>query len=182
MLDVPIWLVLTCGTVVSCLFGVLALYMLRKSHVHTTLLVAAVQDFGRIVELATSDRTNAAMIAALTDRVEASEQRSRTALAQTSAAFTDRVEACEQRSQTVFAQNSDAVAQIDRIEDRLKSHIGREMRQGSLQKAEDEQSVEDQELADMIAAVQAVPVQSDEPQPTNRRRRRRKRRQRHRGA
>ena len=154
MLDVTMYIILASTVVISGSFGVLAWRMLRTSLINAQKLTDAMQNLGQIVEQATSDHTSIATIAALTDRIEA----------------------CEQRSRTALAQTTDAVAQIDRVEDRLKSHVGRYLREGRVQRAEDEENAEGQELSDFMAAAQAMPVVSDEVEPTNKRRRRRRRR------
>ena len=156
MLGAPIWIIIVCVGLITSAFVALVWHVLRK-------LVTVVDNLSRIVEQATSDQTYTARMRALDDRLEA----------------------CEQRSRTAMAQASDGISQFDRLEDRLKSHIAREnaaQRQYKVQSQEEVETDEEKEYRELLEAVQNGPAVSDEPQPTNRRRRRRRKgRQRHRG-
>ena len=139
MIGLQFGIITLCMGFIACMLMMLVWNVLRK-------LV-------RIVEQATSDSTNSARMRALDDRVEASEQRARTALAKT----------------------NDVALQCDRLDASLKSHIARENIAKRDYKVQPEEEAESEGVAELLAAAQAIPVVSDESQPTNRRRRRRRR-------
>lgn len=147
MLGAPIWLIIACVGIVASALVALVLHVLRK-------LVTVVDNLGRVVEHATSDQATTAHMMALSDRLEA----------------------CEQRSRSALAQTSDAVSQFDRLEDRLKSHIARSNAERREYKSQGDEEAESKEIAEFMAAAQAVPVEESDDHPSNNRRRRRRRR------
>ena len=147
MLGAPIWTIIACVGIVASALVALVWHVLRK-------LVTVVDNLGRVVEHTTSDQTTTAHMMALSDRLEA----------------------CEQRSRTALAQTSDAISQFDRLEDRLKSHIARSNAERRDYKSQSEEEVESQDIAQLMAAAQAVPVHESDDHSSNNRRRRRRRR------
>lgn len=127
-------------------------YWVRSTRVQSEKLTQAVEKIGTIVELATSDESKSRQYVAIKDRVEA----------------------CEQRAQSALATTTEFGSRITAIDDRLGSHLGRYYQDGKKRK-EAEEEPESQEIADFIAAAQAVPVAEPDVQPTNHRRRRSRR-------
>lgn len=140
MISAPIWIITVCMAFIACMLVALVLIVLRK-------LV-------RIVEQATSDQTNPARMRALDDRLEA----------------------CEQRSRTALAKYSDVALQFDRLDEKLKSHMAREAVSMREYKRQSQEETETDEMAEFLAAAQAVPVVESDDHPSNNRRRKRRRR------
>jgi len=159
MFTAPILSILALGTLIAAAFSLFIVYFVRNLRNQNERLTDAVVDFGKTVELATSDRTNAATIAGLTDRLEA----------------------CEQRSKTALAGAFDSETHVRTLEGTLKSHLARYYREGREAKAEAEEE-HDEGVMDLLEAAKAMPVNdvgvvqpSNQRQPRGRKRRRRNR-------
>ena len=135
--------------------------------------VRSLKGFMSVLTKAVSDRTSAATISALADRVEAGEQRTLTVSAQ----MID-----------IVGQFSIFTGQLVMFDDRFKAHMARYYQDQTKQRKQEQEESEaaeallagqeDKKLMGLIEAGMAAPVVEPTAHPTNNRRRRRRKGQR----